>query len=75
MAQVLVRNIPDSVMESHKAKATLAGKSLEQTIRELIIATAPFSTAERLAMTERLHAATVGPVPALSKDEIREGLE
>ena len=75
MGQILIRNLPDDVVESFKCKAELAGLSLEQTLRNLLIKNAPFTAEERLAMTERLHAMSPAGVPPLTKEEIREGLE
>ena len=74
MGQVLIRNIPDDIVETDKTKARLAGTSLEQYLRQLIEAQAPFSVAERLAFTREIRAMSVGVSAPLTKDEIREGL-
>ena len=58
MAQVLIRNIDDDTLEAHRARAKARGLSLEQALRDLIEAAAPYSSAERLAVAERLQAQT-----------------
>ncbi len=75
MAQVLIRNIPDDVVDRFKTKSRLRGVSLEQTLRDLIVNHAPFGAEERMALTEEFHAACRQPVQPLSKEEMREGLE
>jgi len=69
MAQVLVRNIDDEVIKSLKIKAELKGHSLEQELRSIIEAAAPFTAAERLAISKRfLDASPGGPYPPLRDD-------
>ena len=75
MAQVLIRNVPDDVVETYKVKADIAGKSLEQVLRELLMAHAAFTPAERQERARAYLDSYPAPVPPLSKDEIREGLE
>lgn len=75
MAQVLIRNLPDDVLDSYKVKARLKGTSVEQALRELIVANAPFTADERLALTEEFHASFRATLTPLTKEEIREGLE
>jgi plasmid stability protein len=53
MAQVLIRNISDEVIEAHRARAKVRGRSLEQELRSLIESAAPYSPEERLAAAER----------------------
>lgn len=74
MAQVLIRNIPDDLIHTYKTKARLKGKSLEQELRDLMERHAPFTQAERVALTKENHARFPEPVPSLTKEEIREGL-
>jgi plasmid stability protein len=74
LAQVLIRNIPDSVVETFKTKARLKGTSLEQYLRELIERNAPFTPDERAALSREYLSQFPEPVPSLTKDEIREGL-
>jgi plasmid stability protein len=75
MGQVLIRNVDDDTIESFKAKARLKGLSLEQELRNLLEANKPFTPEERLAASRALRARIKGPVPSLTPDEIREGLE
>ena len=74
MSQVLIRNIPDGVIESFKTKAKLAGKPMEQILRDLIVAHAPFTAEERLAFSRAILEGQKGPFEPLSKEEYREGL-
>lgn len=53
MAQVLIRNIPDEIIEAHRARAKMRGRSLEQELRSVIERAAPYSPEERLAAAER----------------------
>jgi antitoxin FitA len=41
MAEVLVRNVPDGVLDRLKAKAEQQGRSLEEEVREILLAAAP----------------------------------
>jgi plasmid stability protein len=73
MAQVIVRNIEDEVIERLKLKAELNGHSLEQELREVIRAAAPLTTEQKLALIDRAHAATAHRTQhALAEDLIRE---
>lgn len=74
MGQVLIRNLPDDIIATYKTKAEMAGKSLEQVLREVLERNAPFTPEERVALTKWFHSQIPGPVPPLSKDEYREGL-
>jgi plasmid stability protein len=56
MGQVLVRNLNADVIERHKLKAELKGQSLEQELRDLITATAPLTSEEKIALARRLRA-------------------
>jgi plasmid stability protein len=74
MGQVLVRNLSDEVISALKVKAELKGHSLEQELREIIEAAAPFTPAERLAISQQIRSmSTGGPYPPLDKEEMREG--
>lgn len=75
MAEIHISNVPDVVVEGYKARARLAGTSLEQALRDVIMANAPFTAAERTASSERILGQFQHPVPSLTKDEIRDGLE
>ncbi len=54
MAQVLVRNIDDQVVELLKSKAELKGHSLEQELRDILTAAAPLSPAEKIVLSKKL---------------------
>jgi plasmid stability protein len=56
MAQVLVRNLDDHVIEQLKHKAEIKGHSLEQELRDVITAAAPLTADEKLALARRLRA-------------------
>lgn len=56
MAQVLIRNLDDAVVERHRQRAKARGVSLEQELRELITRGARTSRAEKLAVIERFMA-------------------
>lgn len=75
MAQVLIRNVPEDTIESYRTKAKLNGRSLEQELREVLEKGKPFTAEERVAVVQRNLARFDKPVPALSLDEIRDGLE
>lgn len=62
MAQVLIRNVPDEVIDAHKARAKAHGHSLEQELRDVIERTAPYSPEERLEAAQRFQSkAPPGP--------------
>jgi len=56
MAQVLVRNLDEQVIENLKTKAELKGRSLEQELRDVITAAAPLSPQEKVALFDQLRA-------------------
>jgi plasmid stability protein len=56
MAQVLVRNLDNSVIDRIKTKAEMKGRSLEQELREIITAAAPLSPDEKVALSRKLRA-------------------
>jgi len=74
VAQILIRNLPEDVMHRLRTKAELAGSSLEQTVRDMIVAHSPLSPEEKVALSRRFHAQFKKPIPSLSKEEIHEGL-
>jgi plasmid stability protein len=53
MAQVLIRNLPEDVVERLKARALNKGHSLEQELREIVTAAAPLTTEQKLAIIDR----------------------
>jgi plasmid stability protein len=54
MAQLLIRKLDPSVIESLKAKAELHGHSLEQEVREILASAVKLTAAERVALADRL---------------------
>ena len=58
MGQVLIRNLPDEVIEAHRRRAKALGHSLEQELRTLIESVAAYSAAEKLAIAERSQSLT-----------------
>lgn len=56
MAQVVIRNIDDRVVERLRARAAAQHKSLEQTLREVLTEAARPDRAELLAELERIRA-------------------
>lgn len=75
VAQVLIRNLDAETVETYREKAKLKGISLEQELRNLLEANRPFTPAERGAMIRLNHARYPEVQPALTLDEIRDGLE
>ena len=77
MAQVLIRNVPDRAVETHRERARAKGRSLEAELREVVQKTAEWTPDEKLAfaleMQARWRAAIVPGVPQTSTtDLIRE---
>jgi plasmid stability protein len=52
MAQVLIRNLPDEIVERLKVRALNKGHSLEQELREIVTAAAPLTREEKLAIID-----------------------
>jgi len=73
MGQVLVRNLSEDTIESYRIKAKLNGQSLEQELRVVIEANKALTPEQRVRLVRELRALTK-PSPALTLDEIREGL-
>jgi plasmid stability protein len=74
MGQVLIRNIPEGLIEAYKTKARLHGTSLEQVLRDVLERNAPFAPEERAALARQYVSEFSERVQALTKEEIREGL-
>jgi plasmid stability protein len=73
MAQVLVRNLDDDIVNGLKRKAALHGHSLEQELRDILAASARWGADERIAATRRIRAMTpVGSKQTDSAALIRE---
>jgi antitoxin FitA len=71
MGQILVRNLEDAVIERLKARALKADKSLEQTVRDILVEAAKPSKEEIWAEIDRIRA-EIGPVSLDATDLIRE---
>ena len=72
MAQVIVRNLEDDVVERLKLKAELSGHSLEQELREILRKAAPLTKEQKLALIDRAHAMTADRTQSeLAEDLIR----
>jgi antitoxin FitA len=71
MGQILVRNLEDTVIERLKARALKADKSLEQTVRDILVEAAKPSKEEIWAEIDRIRA-EIGPVSLDATDLIRE---
>jgi plasmid stability protein len=74
MGQVLIRNLDDEVIAAVRRKAELKGHSLEQELRDIIKAAAPLTHAERSALIRQNMENFPAPVPAMTLEEMREGL-
>ena len=56
MAQVVIRNIEDRVLERLRGRAASQHKSLEQSLREILVEAAKPHPADLLAEAERIRA-------------------
>jgi plasmid stability protein len=74
VGQVLIRNISEGLIDAYKAKARLKGKSLEHVLRDVLERNAPFTPEERAALARQYVDELPERIPALTKEEIREGL-
>ncbi len=72
MAQVIVRNLDQQVVDSLKLKAELHGHSLEQELREILKRAAELTPEEKLALIDRIRAMTPKRLEDDSTDLIRE---
>lgn len=74
MAQVVIRNLDDDVVERLKAQAAAEKTSLEQKLRDVLTEAAKPSRAEVLAEVDRIRAMTPPRPPnaPLAEDLIRE---
>lgn len=68
MAQVLIRNLDESVIARLKIKAELNGHSLEQELRDIINRAAPLTPQERVAIADRI--ASMQEKPASIPSEV-----
>jgi plasmid stability protein len=74
MAQVVIRNLDEAIVERLKARAAAERKSLEQKLRDILTEAARPSRAELLAELDRIRAMTPPHPPGapLAEDLIRE---
>ena len=72
MAQVLVRNLPDDVVDRLKKQAVRREHSLEQELREILTRAARPSRAELVAEIDRIRAMTPTTLQSDSTDILRE---
>ena len=69
MAQLLIRNLEDNVVEALKKRAAAEGKSLEQSLRDLLREAALPEVARRVAIIDRIRA--IGPQSKRQSDSTR----
>jgi len=72
MAQVLIRNLPDDVVERLKRRAAVKGHSLEQELREIVTAAVPLSRVERVAIIDHFQTLSKRRPKRNATDLIRE---
>lgn len=70
MAQALVRNVDDKVLDIYRRRATEKGRSLEAELRETLTKGAALKPAERAALSKRLRAQTATDGPLTDSTEI-----
>lgn len=70
MAQMIVRNIDDALMERLRANARRKGQSLEQSVREILAQSAPPSRDALLAFAAEMRARTAKRKPTLDAVEL-----
>lgn len=77
MAQLVIRNIDDRVIKTLKMRAAAERKSLEQSLRDLLIEAARPNRAELLATMERIQAMTPPRKPGvdypIAEDLVHQG--
>jgi plasmid stability protein len=71
MAQVLIRDLPDDVVERLKAKASANGRSLEAHLRVVLEEASAYDRAELLAIADRIAESTRGRPQSDSTEIIR----
>ena len=65
MGQILVRNLDDAVIARLKEEARRTGRSLEQTVRDLLSAAAGADRSELIAFAAEIRAMTAKRKPSL----------
>jgi plasmid stability protein len=72
MGHVLIRDIEDEVIETHRRRADMAGRSLEEELRRIMRTTAKPTKEELRALTAHFHATTRGgPLEPLPRSAFR----
>ena len=71
MAQVIVRNLDEQVVQTLKARAELHGRALEQELREILTEAARLTAAERLQLADRVRAMAGRVLDSDSTDLVR----
>ncbi len=74
MAQVLIRNLPERVIEAQRARAETHGRSLKQDLRDDIEWAAPYTPEEGLAAALPFQSLTPG-VRSDPVEAVREAIE
>lgn len=72
MAEVLVRDLPDAVVERLKAKAEAQGRSLEEHVRVVLEEASTFDRSELLAIAEAIAERNRGRPQTDAADIIRQ---
>jgi antitoxin FitA len=72
MAQVVIRNLEDGVIDTLKERARRKGHSLEQELRDIVSEAAKLTVAEKLAIIDRIRGMTPPGDHPLVEDLIRE---
>lgn len=68
MAQVLVRNLDDRVVETHRNRAAAKGRSLEAELREVLQSNARWTVDEKIAYIREMQArARAAMVPGVEQ--------
>ncbi|KAF0223213.1 MAG: hypothetical protein FD176_2032 [Rhodospirillaceae bacterium] len=64
MGSVVIRNLDDAIINQFRTKAELNNRSLEAELREALAAQAPLTSAQKLALVEKVRV----PLPPGSPD-------
>lgn len=71
MAQVIVRNLDERVVQALKTRAELHGRALEQELRDILTRASELTPEEKLALADRIRAMAPGSMQEDSTDLIR----
>lgn len=63
MAQALIRNLDDKVLDAYRSRASENGRSLEAELRETLTVGAKLTPTERVQLSKRLRALTTTDGP------------